>query len=317
VSDDIIGSLTNAVRIAIENATVNDLVYMDCDYLSRLVARRKIFDEHTATVLGSVPRVKPAVDELYIWMTNTYLPQRFPTIFTLSKTSNIDSNTSNSLSNYLHNNAINETLRTSPYTDPSDSLRTLGSHIDSDMLILLPTETASQTTSETTYTLVGFQVCMPNGFNTASKLNLTLADIHGPVPRYKEKLEKSMDRFFARIAVGQFARRANWTITTRPDLYAASGNHAHHGEEVEKEEIDPDHAWVRCELQILWRLPESKALVFMVKTYMYTLRQIKEEGMGEELATAIEGMEAGSVPEVYEYKRGIAWGESTKRYLRS
>jgi len=294
--------------IAIENATVNDLVMMDCDYLSRVKIRRQIFDEHTATVLGSTPRVKPAVDELYTWMMNTYLPQRFPAIFTLSKTST----TSSPPQNCLHNTATNETLRTTPYTNPSDSLRTLGSHIDSDMLILLPTSP-----TDTTYTLAGFQVCMPNGFNTASKLNLTLSHIHDPVPRYKEKLEKSMDRFFARVAVGQYAKRSNWTITTRPDLYAASGNHAHDGEEVEQEEIDPEHAWMRCELQILWRLPQTKALVFMVKTYMYPLRQIKEEGLGEDLAMAIEGMQAGSVPEVYQYKRGVAWGESAKSYLRS
>jgi len=288
---------------------------IDRDYLSRVKIRRQIFDEHTATVLGSTPRVKPAVDELYTWMMNTYLPQRFPTIFTLSKTS---STTSSPPQNTLHNTATHETLPTTPYADPSASLRTLGSHIDSDMLILLPTETepTSQDTN-TTYTLAGFQVCMPNGFNTASKLNLTLSHIHDPVPSYKEKLEKSMDRFFARIAVGQYAKRSNWTITTSPHLYAASGNHAHDGEEVIQEEIDPEHTWMRCELQILWRLPETKALVFMVKTYMYTLRQVKEEGLGEELARAIEGMEAGSVPDIYHYKRGVAWGESAKSYLRS
>lgn len=301
--------------VAIENATVNDLVLIDRDYLSRVTIRRQIFDEHLATVLGSTPRVKPAVDELYTWMMNTYLPQRFPTMFTLSKTST----TSSSPQNCLNNTATNETLLTTPYADPSNSLRTLGSHIDSDMLILLPTETepTSDTNTNPTYTLAGFQVCMPNGFNTASKLNLTLSHIHDPVPRYKEKLEKSMDRFFARIAVGQFAKRSNWTITTRPDLYAASGNHASDGEEVVQEEIDPEHAWMRCEAQILWRLPQTKALVFMVKTYMYTLRQIKEEGLGEDLARAIEGMEGGSVPEVYQYKRGVAWGESARSYLRS
>jgi len=67
----------------------------------------------------------------------------------------------------------------------------------------------------------------------------------------------------------------------------------------------------------LHRLPETKALVFSFKTYMYPLRAIKEEGSGEQLAQAIEGMETGSVPEIYEYKRGVAWGESAKTYLRS
>lgn len=57
--------------------------------------------------------------------------------------------------------------------------------------------------------------------------------------------------------------------------------------------------------------------MFSFKTYLYPLKQVKEEGLGEELATAIEGLEKGSVPEMYFYKRGVVWGEEVKAYLRS
>lgn len=57
--------------------------------------------------------------------------------------------------------------------------------------------------------LKGFVTCFPNGFNTATKLNLELRDIHTPIPQYKEKLEKSMDRYFEKLKAGKFIQRAN------------------------------------------------------------------------------------------------------------
>jgi hypothetical protein len=79
----------------------------------------------------------------------------------------------------------------------------MGGLIDDDLLFLMPSDDGDSVT------LRGFVTCCPNGFNTAEKLNLKLRDIHTPVPHYKEKLEKSMDRFFDKIKVGKFVKRAN------------------------------------------------------------------------------------------------------------
>lgn len=57
--------------------------------------------------------------------------------------------------------------------------------------------------------------------------------------------------------------------------------------------------------------------MFAFKTYLYPLREIKEEGLGEELAEAIDGLKEGSVPEMHFYKRGVEWGAAVKKYLRS
>jgi hypothetical protein len=68
---------------------------------------------------------------------------------------------------------------------------------------------------------------------------------------------------------------------------------------------------------MLHRLPETKALVFSFKTYLYPRSEIKEQGLGEELAQAIDGLKEGSVPAMHFYKRGVVWGEAVKEYLRS
>lgn len=75
--------------------------------------------------------------------------------------------------------------------------------------------------------------------------------------------------------------------------------------------------FLRCERQTLYRLPKSRAIVFSIHTYRYPIRQLKEEGSGEDLAAAIEGIENGNVPQMAEYKKVPAWGEAVKEYLRN
>ncbi len=111
---------------------------------------------------------------------------------------------------FLDNLVNGERVPVSPGGDkPLDTLRTLGGLIEDDLLFLLPSEDGDS------YTLRGLVTCFPNGFNTSQKLNLKLRDIHKPVPEYKEKLEKSMDRYFSRLPVGKFIMRANvrtWSV---------------------------------------------------------------------------------------------------------
>ena len=57
--------------------------------------------------------------------------------------------------------------------------------------------------------------------------------------------------------------------------------------------------------------------MFAFKTYMYPIREIKKEGMGKELAMAIDGLKEGSVPEMMFYKRRVVWGEAVKEFLRN
>lgn len=49
---------------------------------------------------------------------------------------------------------------------------------------------------------------------------------------------------------------------------------------------------------------------------MDSLRDIKLEGLGDDLADAIDGMATGSVPAMAAYKRQPVWGEAAKEFLR-
>lgn len=316
-------------------------------------------DDHPEATLACNDVAIPAALELYDWLVGTYLPKRFPTCFSLvvkheaSTAAAADSDSSDHKASpaptptqqnptHLLNHITSEHI---PLHQPSPltALRTLSSHIDTDFLILLPepTTTTNITTPQpcqqpqpqpSTYNLQSFSTTFPSGFSTLSKLSLSLSAIHAPVPAYAPKLSKSMDRFFARLPCGTLARRANWTITTTPELFTESGTHMHSSpssspqsaEEIaasiaaQKASLEVDQMRLRCELQTLHRLPETGALVFAFKTYSYGLAEVKGEGegMGEALAEATEGFARGSVPEMSAYKREAVWGDVVREFLR-
>lgn len=277
---------------------------MDKTYLSRIQLRRNLIKDHQPNVLAWNPAGEPAVLELYSWLLSTYLPRRFPTIYTPTSTG-------------LLNRATNETLPSDPSSAPA-ALRLLGSHIDTDFLFLLPIPSPSADQGK--YRLEAFITCFPSGFNTRRKLGLKLADIHGPVPGYAAKLEKSMDRFFASLPLGKIVKRHNWSVTTDTRLFAIEGNHLseeeHRAGAGAVQHIDLRQTVLRCERQTLHRLPQSKALVFAFKTYQYPIQELRDEGSGEELAQAIDGLAEGSVPGMTVYKRQVVWGEKVKAFLR-
>ena len=262
-------------------------------------------EQYPRTCCGSLPRAAPAVDEFYSLLTNL-LPTRYPTAFSVS---------SSTLHNHINNSST-------PLDPPSadDKLRAISRNLDEDFLILLKAEDGDG------YVLGAHIACFPAGFNVSAKLGWRIRDIHGPVPRYKEKLQPSMERFFDKMETGRFVRRCNWTVVTRPDLFCAfTQTHHHEGEseasseemrEKEKAELNLDTCFQRTESQTLYRLPESGALVFGIKTYMYPVRELKEEGSGEEFADAIEGLQKGNVPEIYTYKRGMVWRDKVVDFLR-
>lgn len=294
---------------------------MDKTYLDRLQLRQTIMDDHPLETYECNPVCEPALTETYEWMFGSYLPKRFPSIFKLDAPAN-----SKPSARSLHNLGTNTSIPLHA-ASPKSALYTLGRNIDTDILILLPSSTSLA--GQPLYHLQAYVCCFPSGFALKDKLGQPLAAIHAPVPGYKAKLEKSMDRFFAKMEVGKAVRRANWSITTNAELYSQGGNHLYRDEggeredlaggsiEQQKQDVDVAKCRLRCERQTLHRLPRTKALVFMFKTYQYRLEDVKAEGGGLELADAIDGLTLGSTPEMAFYKAGVVWGEKVVEYLRS
>lgn len=333
---------------------MSDLVAMDKTYLEKIRRRRDLIATETKSVVDRNPVAEDAVRELYDWIFGTYLPKRFPSMFTLvpgymSEKQSLADGTGRG---YLHNLVTNEHIPLEPPSDPVEALKTLGSHVDDEFLILLPTADPKATlrktyptqTPTTPYHLHAYILAFPSGFNTPQKFGLPLASIHAPVPGYAAKLEKSMDKYFAALPFGKVVQRANWGIQSTEQLFKLDGNHlstvispsstsdpstvpmappTHTTTQADiaswteaAEDVDVDDCFLRCERQTLHRLEKTGAVVFAFKTYLYPVRDVKEEGFGEEMARAIEGFEKGSVSGMRVYKRSVVWGRKVVEFLR-
>lgn len=191
----------------------------DKTYSERLNLRRSLVEQHPDDVIGitdeSDSRIRLAVQELYSYLFKTYLPSRYPSIF---KTRCEKTYSLTTVENLVTGKII-------PADAESISLHAaltiISENIDEDFFILLPHQINEKGTSdEAVYVLEAYSACFPSGFQPRDKIGKRLADIHGPVPKYKEKLQRSMDRFFARLEVGRLVKRVNWAVTVDEELYS-------------------------------------------------------------------------------------------------
>ena len=223
---------------------------MDNTYKERIALRKQLLEDHHDIVTAvhnesdPDPRVRGAVTEFYTFLMGTYLPGRYPTMFKLHHElptelkgdKNVESGVpqlENLVTGEIWPVAINESQPTIL------ALEILAKVMDEDFLVLLPERPEMlEEGAEPKYVLHAYTTCYPAGFNSREKLGLRLASIHQPVPHYREKLERSMDRYFANVKVGHYVKRVNWSITTNANLFAAfGGTHLH--EDEEKQEIKP------------------------------------------------------------------------------
>ncbi|KAF4457040.1 hypothetical protein F53441_955 [Fusarium austroafricanum] len=289
---------TYHITMAIQAHTPSELITIDEDYLDRVTHRRNIVATHGSTVHGCTPEGDAAVRELYTYLLSDHLPKRFPTIFQLSKDNSM-----------CENLATGKTFPTLPDGNMDAALRVLGETVEEDLFLLQQTPEGHRS--------VAFMCCFPSGFDPSSKLGKTLVEIHAPVPSY-EKIGSSMEKFFGKLEVGKSVKRTNWSVQTHTELFNCAGNHIT-GDDTYKndEDVDITKTFLRIELQVLTRLPKTRAILFSFKTYLYPVRQIKEEGLGPAFADAIEGLTKGNAPGMWTYKSAVRWGSSVMEYLRS
>jgi hypothetical protein len=205
------------MSLGIETVDRNDLLLFDQTYSERLGLRESLLREYPDDVVGvsnaSDTRIRLAVQELYNYLFQTYLPVRYPSIL---RTRESEHPSPTMLENLVTRQTLPMTMTNS--TPLHIALRTIAQNVDEDFFILLPQK--QEDSGEDFYVLEAYAACFPSGFQPKEKIGKKLADIHGPVPGYKEKLQKSMDRFFARLEPGRYVKRVNWSLTVDEELFS-------------------------------------------------------------------------------------------------
>jgi hypothetical protein len=108
-------------------------------------------------------------------------------------------------------------------------------------------------------------------------IGMTFVEWHGPVPLAHElSVFDRARKYLVNLRLNEPVRRLNWTMTVNPRLDTSPEAYPRWG---------PDRASVtlqnagrkvhlRVELQALWRLPRSNAIVFSIRGYLISLQEL-------------------------------------------
>ena len=108
-------------------------------------------------------------------------------------------------------------------------------------------------------------------------LGMTFKEWHGPVPLAHELhiFDRAL-KFLLDLRINAPVRRLNWTMTINPRLDTSPEFYPRWGPDratVTAENV-ADKAHLRVELQGLWRLPRSNAMLFGVRGYLISIREL-------------------------------------------
>lgn len=128
--------------------------------------------------------------------------------------------------------------------------------------------------------LVAAAVPFPGGsFGIDTKIGKHLDVIHEDVPYYKEKLQKSMERWFGKLTPDSPVERASWYMSWDHKL-KVNNVYKNIDPELlvqEAKSMDPTVFNVRVERQTLRKLPKSQAIIFTNHPTFYNVEEMKDE----------------------------------------
>jgi dimethylamine monooxygenase subunit A len=108
-------------------------------------------------------------------------------------------------------------------------------------------------------------------------IGMTFKEWHGPVPLAHEMnvFDRAL-KYLLNLRLGQPVRRLNWTMTVNPRLDTSPEAYPHWGPDrggVTAQNAG-DLAHLRVELQGLWRLPRSNGVLFGIRCYLISMREL-------------------------------------------
>ena len=147
--------------------------------------------------------------------------------------------------------------------------RELALHWEQDFMVLLPNWEREEV-------FVAGAICFPSSWAPEEKLELPVHSIHVPVPTLNERLGSRIGKFLTGIRPGKAWERVNWGLSGSAEL------NQHPVRQIPP--LSPpftlDTVWVRREDQVLFRLPETRALIFGINVLNISVADIAADEKG-------------------------------------
>jgi hypothetical protein len=242
-----------------------DWIEIDHHYKRDLTEKARLLQEHRSQVFQTLPGSEVAQAEAFQCL-RAHLIAHHPDRF-----SAIDGGVRNLLTG---NDVI---------PDPHSPLLDVARLIQEDMTLLRP--------SPEGFRLVAGLVAFPTRWDLSVKMGKVLADIHGPVPGYAEKLARPMDRLFSGLTEDRMLWRTNYSLLDDPAMFQPGGHFkTGAGVDLTAENIGGE-LWFRVERQTVRRLPDSETVVFTVRIHQALLEDVANTRQrAQDLLSATQAM---------------------------
>ena len=256
-------------RMAMGLLTVPEHAWFELDecYSAEMRERRRLLAEQYGEVYGALPVSDAARGEALAEIAAN-LAAHHPGWFVR-------------IGEKLHNRLTGETWDLArPACDP---LELAGRLVQEDLCLVQPDGTAPLLTAAV--------LCFPSRWRLAEKLGRPLAEVHGPVPLYAERLARPVDRFMRHVKPGHIAARLNWSVLDDATLFQPAGKwrQAHNASVTAGNAGDT--LFLRVERQTLRRLPHSGAVLFGIRVHVYKLSAaIRDADTAARLAEAVRAL---------------------------
>ncbi|KAF2852654.1 hypothetical protein T440DRAFT_488191 [Plenodomus tracheiphilus IPT5] len=230
-------------------------IELENTYEERIKQRKQLFVDHGDAVLQALPGSQLACREL-MEMALQFLCARYPQYFRLDATKQV---------------FYNDILKTETDLAKTLPLHVLLNNIPEDFAIMLRDDKTGF------YTFRAGIICSALGWNVASKIGLRLHEIHAPIPDYREKMQFSMDRYFAKKPTDKPIQRGSWGLEIDQPLYMPPGDPHEAHRTIQNPDLDISRCHLRVDWQTLRRLPLSAGVVFNFKALFTPVTEFRNE----------------------------------------
>ncbi len=266
----------------------DDVFEIDALYVDEMRQRRGLLADWHTEVVAAAPGAEAAGREV-LDMAADVLPRRFPDWFQRD-------------GGVLHNRLTGESWDLRDHRIAP--LELAARLVQEDLCVLTLVDGVPM--------LVAGVVCFTTGWRLVEKLGMPLADVHGPVPLYADRLARPVDRLMGTLKPGKLVERLNWGLYDSPALFRPGGHFRSERNSSVTAGNAGETVFLRVERQTLRALPQTVSVLFTIRTHVYPLARVAARAeVAARLAAAVRALP----PEMHLYKSVAPFAGALLGYL--
>lgn len=265
------------ITMGIRNMEWDSWLEFDNEWMKFHQEKVKRVEEWGTDLYGAEPEARAAVLELLdeFWV---YLPSRYPSLFR-----QLEKGIENLLTGeiFIFKNCRDDEIS-------EDPMLMAAKMTQDDLALMIEGK-------DGVYYLKAGAIILPGFWRFRDKYGMPLNEIHtsGDVPKYQEKLQSGMTKFFTRLTCDKPVVRNNYFIQLDDSLAwsVAIGDEKTEnvGWYTAENAVTPEQLYFRSERQSLRRLPKTGAVAFTIRTYFCPVTELcSEPYIPQRLLNAVE-----------------------------